>query len=241
MVRLTGEPGEAINRPPPPFPQPACHDSLRRKTAANVTPGTDIGENAMRHLLRSIALIAGIVGIVSPSAAKIQKFEITRVDSPAFEGRSFGAVGTYDRIIARATIAVVSGRSPQFGYCRYRPRAAQPARRRASRGRCRDLAADDRRQWQSPAVLRGRQPRRQTRAGAVQRLPSSSTIPSRLRCRQRLSDEPRLHDGVERLAGRHRSRRRTDDVLAAHCARYHRPRARGLYLRPHATIRPWRR
>ena len=25
---------------------------------------------------------------------------------PAFEGRSFGAVGTYDRIIARATIAV---------------------------------------------------------------------------------------------------------------------------------------
>jgi hypothetical protein len=60
----------------------------------------------MRHLLRPIALIAGIVGIVSPSAAKILKLEITRVDSPAFDGRSFGAVGTYDRIIARATIAV---------------------------------------------------------------------------------------------------------------------------------------
>src|SRR4029079_17264450 len=60
----------------------------------------------MRHLLRPIALIAGIVGIVSPSGAKILKLEITRVDSPAFEGRSFGTVGTYDRIIARATIAV---------------------------------------------------------------------------------------------------------------------------------------
>ena len=60
----------------------------------------------MRHLLRSIALIAGIIGLASPSTAKILKFEITRVDSPAFEGRSFGAIGTYDRIIGRATIAV---------------------------------------------------------------------------------------------------------------------------------------
>ena len=45
----------------------------------------------MRHLLKSVALIAGITGAVSPAAAKILKFEITRVDSPAFEGRSFGA------------------------------------------------------------------------------------------------------------------------------------------------------
>src|SRR6478735_11723076 len=60
----------------------------------------------MRHLLRSIALIAGILGSVSPSPAKILKLEIVRVDSPAFEGRNFGIVGTYDRIIARATIAV---------------------------------------------------------------------------------------------------------------------------------------
>src|SRR3954451_20635867 len=60
----------------------------------------------MRHLLRSIVLIAGVTALSSPSAAKILKFEITRVESPAFEGRSFGAVGTYDRIMARATIAV---------------------------------------------------------------------------------------------------------------------------------------
>jgi Alpha/beta hydrolase domain len=60
----------------------------------------------MRHLVRAIVLIAGIFGLANPCAAKLVKFEIVRVDSPAFEGRTFGAVGTYDRIVARATIAV---------------------------------------------------------------------------------------------------------------------------------------
>ena len=56
----------------------------------------------MRYALAALALLA----LVQPSAAKVVKFEVVRVESPAFEGRSFGAVGTYDRIIARATIAV---------------------------------------------------------------------------------------------------------------------------------------
>jgi len=60
----------------------------------------------MRHLLSAIILIAGICGMAHPAAAKVVKFEIVRVESPAFEGRSFGSVGTYDRIVARATIAV---------------------------------------------------------------------------------------------------------------------------------------
>jgi len=60
----------------------------------------------MRHLLSAMILIAGMIGFAGPSAAKVVKFEIVHVESPAFEGRSFGAVGTYDRIIARATIAV---------------------------------------------------------------------------------------------------------------------------------------
>jgi Alpha/beta hydrolase domain len=58
----------------------------------------------MRHLLS--AVIVAAVGLASPAAAKVVKFEIVRAESPAFEGRSFGTVGTYDRIIARATIAV---------------------------------------------------------------------------------------------------------------------------------------
>ena len=65
----------------------------------------------MRHWLSTIFLIAcfliaGIFGFANPAAAKLVKFEIIRVESPAFEGRSFGSVGTYDRILARATIAV---------------------------------------------------------------------------------------------------------------------------------------
>jgi hypothetical protein len=60
----------------------------------------------MRLLLTGITLVAGIVGLVEPLAAKVIKFEILRTESPAFEGRGFGAVGTYDRVIARATIAV---------------------------------------------------------------------------------------------------------------------------------------
>jgi len=60
----------------------------------------------MGQLRRAIILIAATIIFASPSAAKVVKFEISKVESPAFEGRTFGAVGTYDRILARATIAV---------------------------------------------------------------------------------------------------------------------------------------
>jgi hypothetical protein len=60
----------------------------------------------MRHLLSAMTLTAGIAALACPAAAKVVKFEITRVESPAFEGQTFGTVGTYDRIIARATVAV---------------------------------------------------------------------------------------------------------------------------------------
>jgi hypothetical protein len=61
----------------------------------------------MKHLQASIALLIGLVGLAGPATAKVVKFEILRTESPAFEGRTFGTVGTYDRIIARATIAVM--------------------------------------------------------------------------------------------------------------------------------------
>jgi Alpha/beta hydrolase domain len=60
----------------------------------------------LRHLFSAITLIAGTLGLPGPSAAKVVKFEIERIESPAFEGRIFGRVGTYDRIVAHATIAV---------------------------------------------------------------------------------------------------------------------------------------
>lgn len=60
----------------------------------------------MRQLRRAVMLIAATFVVASPCAAKIVKFESLKVESPAFEGRSFGSVGTYDRIQARATVAV---------------------------------------------------------------------------------------------------------------------------------------
>jgi Alpha/beta hydrolase domain len=60
----------------------------------------------MKRLLQGVAFAIGIIGLVRPLGAKVIKFEILRTESPAFEGRTFGAVGTYDRIIARATVAV---------------------------------------------------------------------------------------------------------------------------------------
>jgi hypothetical protein len=60
----------------------------------------------MKRMLVPLTFVLTIVGTAEPSAAKVVKFEILRTESPAFEGRSFGAVGTYDRIFARATIAV---------------------------------------------------------------------------------------------------------------------------------------
>src|SRR5258706_73185 len=65
--------------------------------------------NTMKHLLAGIALVIGLIGLAGPSAAKVVKFEILRTESPAFEGRAFGTVGTYDRIVARATTAVAPG------------------------------------------------------------------------------------------------------------------------------------
>lgn len=60
----------------------------------------------MGQLRRAIMLIAATLVFASPCVAKIVKFEILKIESPAFEGRTFGTVGTYDRILARATIAV---------------------------------------------------------------------------------------------------------------------------------------
>ena len=60
----------------------------------------------MRLLRHAIIVIAAITFFANSSAAKVIKFEVLKVESPAFEGRTFGTVGTYDRILARATIAV---------------------------------------------------------------------------------------------------------------------------------------
>ncbi len=60
----------------------------------------------MRNLTIAVAFVIGLMALPAPSSARVVKFEVVSVESPAFEGRTFGTVGTYDRIIARATVAV---------------------------------------------------------------------------------------------------------------------------------------
>ncbi len=63
----------------------------------------------MTRLIAAAAVAAAIVVPAGEASAKVVKLEIVKTESPAFEGRVFGSVGTYDRILARATIAVAPG------------------------------------------------------------------------------------------------------------------------------------
>ena len=49
----------------------------------------------MRCWLAGLALVTGLCGLIGDATAKVVKFEIIRIE-PAFEGRIFGSVGTYD-------------------------------------------------------------------------------------------------------------------------------------------------
>ncbi|WP_421988408.1 alpha/beta hydrolase domain-containing protein [Roseococcus sp.] len=56
---------------------------------------------------KSAALAAvGACMLAMPAAAEVTLFELTGPPQPAFEGRSFGEAGRYERLTARATIAL---------------------------------------------------------------------------------------------------------------------------------------
>ncbi len=56
-------------------------------------------------LLRAAALAASL-GLAAPAAAEVVAFERQGSPTPAFEGREFGAAGRYERITARASLAL---------------------------------------------------------------------------------------------------------------------------------------
>src|SRR5437762_11716517 len=59
-----------------------------------------------------LALAAGVV-LVAPSVeARITKIEIASVESPTFEGRTFGSVGAYEKLRGKA-YGEVDPRDPQ--------------------------------------------------------------------------------------------------------------------------------
>jgi hypothetical protein len=57
-----------------------------------------------------VVVLGAVIGIAAPSAveAKVTRFEVVKIE-PAFAGRSFGAIGTYEKITARATLGVDPG------------------------------------------------------------------------------------------------------------------------------------
>lgn len=64
----------------------------------NLTYGLRIAANALVVGIATLAL--------APAEARVVSLEVVETESPAFDGRVFGEVGTYDRIVARATLAV---------------------------------------------------------------------------------------------------------------------------------------
>jgi hypothetical protein len=60
----------------------------------------------MKIILRVVTSISFLLLASFASHAELVKFEIVEIESPTFDGRSFGDVGPYEMITARATIAV---------------------------------------------------------------------------------------------------------------------------------------
>ena len=121
------------------------------------------------------------------------------VESPAFEGRGFGAAGTYDRIIARATIAV----SPGSAQRRHRRSTARRAMRRDwSRPRRREICGRPLRPMATASCSMTWSIAAASSRSPAQRCAGRQRPRQGRRRGQRLPDEPRLHHHVERLAGR---------------------------------------
>ncbi|MCP4687675.1 MAG: hypothetical protein GY859_06475 [Desulfobacterales bacterium] len=70
-----------------------------KKTKSIQTPG---GHLAATGLILSILLGLLVLGAPVSTEARITRVEFTTVESPAFEGASFGKVGQYDKLVGKA-------------------------------------------------------------------------------------------------------------------------------------------
>jgi hypothetical protein len=61
---------------------------------------------SIKCLLAALLVGAAALSGAGPASAKLVRFEVRQIISPAFEGRKFGTVGTYDRLVGRAVLAV---------------------------------------------------------------------------------------------------------------------------------------
>jgi hypothetical protein len=68
-------------------------------------PADHLVANKEEMDMRRMAVLAGMLALTTPAMAQVTRFEVTE-DVPAFAGRSFGEVGGYRLITARATISL---------------------------------------------------------------------------------------------------------------------------------------
>jgi hypothetical protein len=71
--------------------------------------------------------VAGLLGLAAPAAAEVARFELVEPPRPAFAGQTFGDAGRYERLTARATIALdpADGRNAIIADLAMAPRNAQ--------------------------------------------------------------------------------------------------------------------
>ncbi len=59
--------------------------------------------------LSSILILVLFLLFSTHAEAEVVRFEVLKVESPTFEGREFGSVGRYEKIVARAFLEVDHG------------------------------------------------------------------------------------------------------------------------------------
>ena len=153
--------------------------------------------NAMHIFLIVLAML---LAAPSPSDARVTRIEIERVESPTFDGRSFGDVGPYEKLVGRVH-AEVDPDAPENAVIADIELAPRNARGMV------EYSADliilrpvDPARGQRPAVLRNEQPRPAALAEPPQQRTDGQQRPDHgRRRRQRLPDAPGLHVRGQRL------------------------------------------
>jgi hypothetical protein len=81
----------------------------------------------MRRIHAAGLAMAGLLGLATPAAAEVTRFELAGPPQPAFNGQSFGGAGRYERLAARATVALdpADGRNAVIADLGLAPRNAQ--------------------------------------------------------------------------------------------------------------------
>ena len=157
-----------------------------------------------------------LLGWSALAEAHITRIVIIRVESPTFEGTSFGTSGRYEKLVGRAFGEVDPGDPRNAADCRYRSGAAE----RPGPGGVFDghLHPSSRRplEGKRQALLRDQQPRQQFLLRSAERYRGGAErSDQRRRCREWLPHAPGLYHRSERLGRRRRARRRSSDDRGA--------------------------